>query len=205
MTDATSDRRLEIKKYPNRRLYDATRSCHVTSDELYNLIRDGSEVVVTDSKSGADITNVVLTQMILERDPPKLDVFPASILHEVIRSNQQMWRSFVDRFFGQALDTFSASQRQFDSYVRQAMTLGGKAMDPFGWTRSMLEAMRPSLDPAANAASDTVRPVAEADGRDLDQTVRDMRQRIVELSVEVDALKSGRTRTAGARRRKRGM
>src|SRR5262245_23395235 len=102
MAEGDSKGVLEIKKYPNRRLYDATRSCQVTADDLYQLIREGYEVAVTDSKTGQDITNVVLTQMILERDPPKLDVFPASILHEVIRSNQQMWRSFVDRLFGQA-------------------------------------------------------------------------------------------------------
>ncbi len=191
-----AERRLEIKKYPNRRLYDATRSCHVTTDDLYNLIRDGYEVVVTDSKSAADITNLVLTQMILERDPPKLDVFPASILHEVIRSNQQMWRSFVDRFFGQAMDAFAASQRQFDNYVRQAMTLGGKAMDPFGWTRSMFDAMRPDRPSPPAKAADSAITAATPAASDMEQTLQELRQRVGELSAEVQSLRSTPTRRA---------
>jgi polyhydroxyalkanoate synthesis repressor PhaR len=89
---------LQIRKYSNRRLYDSTRSRHITADELYQLVRDGHDVVVTDSASGADITHQVLTQMILERDSPKLEVFPTTLLHEIIRANQQMWRRFVEQW-----------------------------------------------------------------------------------------------------------
>ena len=46
---------LDIRKYPNRRYYDATRSRHLTLPEIRNLIRDGYDVTVTDSRSGADI------------------------------------------------------------------------------------------------------------------------------------------------------
>ena len=68
----------EIKKYPNRRFYDVTRSRHVTLNDLYELVQVGERILVTDSKTGADITNIVLTQIILEHDPPKLDLFPAA-------------------------------------------------------------------------------------------------------------------------------
>ena len=55
-TSPESPRRLIIKKYPNRRYYDATRSRHVTFEELHSLVRDGYELQVTDSKTGEDIT-----------------------------------------------------------------------------------------------------------------------------------------------------
>ena len=38
-----------IRKYPNRRLYDVTRSKHLTLDELVELIKQGHEVQVIDS------------------------------------------------------------------------------------------------------------------------------------------------------------
>ena len=71
---------LQIKKYPNRRYYDATRSCHVTLQEVYDLVRDGQDVCVTDSRTGEDITNLNLMQDMLEKDQPKLDVFPSRVI-----------------------------------------------------------------------------------------------------------------------------
>ena len=68
--------------------------------------------LLTDSKTGADITNVVLTQIMLEHDPPKLDLFPPALLHQAIQSNQQMIRRFIDEYFAQAMDAFVASRRR---------------------------------------------------------------------------------------------
>ena len=44
-----------IKKYSNRRLYDSTNKRYVTLEDISELIREGSEVKVIDSQSGADI------------------------------------------------------------------------------------------------------------------------------------------------------
>ncbi len=114
---------LEIKKYSNRRYYDATRSCHVTMEGIYDLIRSGHEVRITDSKSGENITSKVLAQIILEYDPLKLEAFPTAMLHEVIRSNEKIVREFVDKYFSQAFQSFLDSQRQFEEFLRQAMGL----------------------------------------------------------------------------------
>ena len=69
-------KRLELKKYPNRRYYDATHSRHLTLDEIQSLVQQGYDIQVTDAKSGADITAQVLTQIILELDTTKLSSFP---------------------------------------------------------------------------------------------------------------------------------
>src|SRR5438093_1779041 len=49
-----------IRKYANRRLYDAQDSRHVTLDDLRKLIAGGQRIKVVDDKSGADITRSVL-------------------------------------------------------------------------------------------------------------------------------------------------
>ena len=46
-TDPNS-RKLQIRKYPNRRYYDSTRSQHVTLEEIYALIRKGYDIEVID-------------------------------------------------------------------------------------------------------------------------------------------------------------
>ena len=88
---------IELRKYPNRRYYDVTRSRHVTLEEIYSLIRSGRNVHVTDSKTGDDLTAKVLAQIILEHDPPKLGIFPVELLHQLIRTNEPIVRDFVEQ------------------------------------------------------------------------------------------------------------
>lgn len=117
---------LQIRKYSNRRLYDATRSRHVTADELYALVRAGHDVVITDSATGADITHQVLAQMIVERESPKLEVFPATLFHEIIRANQQMWRKFAEQW---AAGVTAAIAHQADAYAKKVADFGRRSLD----------------------------------------------------------------------------
>lgn len=94
---------IQVKKYPNRRLYDQTRSRHLTHDELYDLVVRGHTVSVTDSKSGQDITNLVLAQALIERSPEKFAAFPPELLHLMIRASDQMLRGFAATWFTQMM------------------------------------------------------------------------------------------------------
>jgi polyhydroxyalkanoate synthesis repressor PhaR len=142
---ALGSKRLELRKYPNRRYYDATRSRHVTLEEIHALIRDGYEVQVSDSKSGEDITAKVLAQIIIELDPPKLGVFPVALLHRLLRSNEQLVNDFVQRYFNQALTAFLDSQRSVEQYMRQAMGLQSPAPTVADWAKMMWGPFNPSL------------------------------------------------------------
>ncbi len=93
--DATP-KRLQIKKYPNRRYYDATHSRHLTLGEIRALIQQGYDITVTDGKTGADITAQVLAQIILEMETAKLDSFPVPLLARVIRLNDQLVKDFIE-------------------------------------------------------------------------------------------------------------
>jgi polyhydroxyalkanoate synthesis repressor PhaR len=120
--------RLRIRKYPNRRYYDSTRSRHLTLEEIYAAIREGYEIEVLDSKTGQDITAKVLAQMIIELDPPKLGIFPVPLLHRLLRANEQLVTDFTQKYFNQALEAFLDSQRKFEQSLRQ--TLGLKSATP---------------------------------------------------------------------------
>src|SRR3954469_4042640 len=78
-------KQLEIKKYANRRYYDATHSRHLTLEEIRAMIQDGFDIRVIDAKTSDDITGQVLTQLILELDTPKLDSLPVPLLLRLIR------------------------------------------------------------------------------------------------------------------------
>jgi polyhydroxyalkanoate synthesis repressor PhaR len=137
---------IELRKYPNRRYYDSSRSRHVTLEEINQLIREGRDVRVTDSKTGQDITARVLAQIIIELDPPKLSVFPVAMLHRLLRSNEQLVRDFIDRYFSQPLTAFLDSQRGFEQYMRQAM---GAAPPPAMADWARLFGFAPASPPAS--------------------------------------------------------
>jgi len=133
-------RNLDIRKYPNRRYYDATRSRHVKLDEIHELIRQGYEIRVTDSKTGQDITVKVLAQIILELDPPKLHIFPVPLLHRLIRANEQLLQDFTEKYFNRALESFLDSQKHFETYLRQAIGLRSETPE---WIRLFNPFMNP--------------------------------------------------------------
>ena len=78
---------VRIRKYPNRRLYDTTRSTFITTEELYTMVRSGTQVQIVESTSGTDITNIVLITAIIERDPSRICSIQSNIFHQMILGN----------------------------------------------------------------------------------------------------------------------
>jgi polyhydroxyalkanoate synthesis repressor PhaR len=62
-----------IKKYANRKLYDTRTSRYVTLDGIAQLLLDGHDITVVDRDTGQDLTQVVLSQIVLteERRGPR--------------------------------------------------------------------------------------------------------------------------------------
>lgn len=144
-SDKTQEvKRLRIRKYPNRRYYDSTRSRHLTLEEIYAAIREGYEVEVTDSKSGQDITAKVLAQMIIELDAPKLGVFPVPLLHRLLRANEQLVTDFTQKYFNQALDAFLDSQKKFEQSLRNALGLKSATPTVADWAKMMWGPFNPA-------------------------------------------------------------
>ena len=166
--------KLEIRKYPNRRYYDTTRSRHLTLDEIHNAIRQGDEVRVIDSKSKRDITSEVLVQIIAELDPPKLGVFSVPLLHRLLRSNEKMLGDFVERFFSQPLGALLDSQRSMEQVFREAMGLNIPVPMVSDWTKLMMGRLAPQ----------------ESRETELRELVRQLREELAELR----ASKSSRSR-----------
>lgn len=92
--------RLVIRKYKNRRFYDTERSCHLTKDDLLDLVLAGRDVQVQEAGSGRDVTVVTLLQILLSRNGDVLnDSVPAELVHGLIRSNDMVLKSFFSQFF----------------------------------------------------------------------------------------------------------
>jgi polyhydroxyalkanoate synthesis repressor PhaR len=74
-----------IKKYANRKLYDTRTSRYITLDGIAQLVRDGHEIQVVDRDDGHDLTQVTLSQIVLEeekRGPARLVDAGGEMLHD---------------------------------------------------------------------------------------------------------------------------
>ena len=76
----------QIKRYPNRKLYDTAQKRYVTLNDIARLIRDGYEVQVTDHSSGEDLTTITLTQIIFEQEKRQAGFLPQSVLTGLIQA-----------------------------------------------------------------------------------------------------------------------
>lgn len=137
--------RLEIKKYPNRRYYDATHSRHLTLDEIRKLVQQGYDLHVVDARTSADITAQVLTQIILELDTPKVDSLPVPLLVRLIRVNDQLVKDFIEKYFNQALKSFMDYQRQVEEQIRRTHGLPSVFPSVSAWTKAVLEPFTQAL------------------------------------------------------------
>jgi len=104
-----------IRKYSNRRLYDACESRHVALDDLRDLIVAGEKIKVIDDKSGEDLTRGVLLQIIAEQEQFGLPVLGSELLEMIIRFSGGPMQAVLSRHLEQS---FSSMLKQ-----RQAMQL----------------------------------------------------------------------------------
>lgn len=216
MAEMKTAENLKIRKYPNRRYYDTTRSRHVTLEEIHTLIRQGHEIEVTDSVTGEDITAKVLAQLLIELDPLKLGVFPVPMLHRLLRSNEQAVGEFVEKYFNQPLAAFLESQRDFERYMHRLWGVRAAGPTVAEWARTMwgsLGSGAPWLTPqtretkvdrdggtAAKApgAEASSPPVRAADPpTDWRQELVDLRQQLAALQREMGSPNKKASRRRG--------
>jgi len=159
-----------IKKYANRKLYDTRTSRYITLDEIAELVRDGHEITVVDRDSGADLTQVTLSQIVLseeKRGPARIVDAGGEIL--------------ADR--GQALL----------DYVRKRLSVPGDLRDEVERRREGLETL------ADDALERALRRLRIPTRRDLDRVNERLDRISAQLKragIPDGATKAARTRKA---------
>lgn len=108
-----------IKKYANRRLYDAHASKHITLDGIRKLIVDGEEVEVVDDTSGEDITRSILLQIISEQELSGRPILDSSLLATLIRFYGHPMQDYMGPYLQTSVDAFMTQQQQFAQQMQQ--------------------------------------------------------------------------------------
>jgi polyhydroxyalkanoate synthesis repressor PhaR len=185
-----------IKKYANRRLYNTDTSSYVTLDDLSHMVKEGSEFVVYDAKSGEDITRAVLTQIIVEEEQKGQNLLPISFLRQLIALYGDSMQWLVPRYLEHAMTTFAHNQDHMRKNLQEAF--GG--LFPFGPLEEMgkqnlalfektmkMFAPFPGMNPTDKTRTD--KPPEERPG---DASLKELTDRLNLLQQQIEAL--GKTR-----------
>jgi polyhydroxyalkanoate synthesis repressor PhaR len=113
------DEPITIKKYANRRLYNTATSSYVTLDHLCEMVKEGTEFVVFDAKTGDDITRSVLTQIIFEEENKGQSMMPIRFLRQLIRFYGDSLQSFVPSYLEVSMETFSRNQEDMRKRITE--------------------------------------------------------------------------------------
>jgi polyhydroxyalkanoate synthesis repressor PhaR len=142
-----SEERL-IKKYANRRLYDAAQSRHITIDDIRNMVIAGTRVKVIEDKSNEDITRLVLLQVIADQEQFGRPILSTSLLESMIRFYGNSMQSYFSSYLEKSVESFIRQQETMQAQfpiaelTRQNLELWAKMQE------TLLAAFAPARDPA---------------------------------------------------------
>jgi len=106
-----------IKKYANRRLYDATQSRHITLDDIRALIVKGEKLKVVEDKTGHDITRHILLQVIAEQEQFGRPILSTKVLEAIIRFYGNAMQGFLAGFLEKSVETFLNQQEALQAQI----------------------------------------------------------------------------------------
>ena len=111
-----------IKKYANRRLYDASQSRHITLDDIRTLIMGGEKIKVVDDKSGEDITRHILLQVIADQEQFGRPILSTQVLESLIRYYGNAMQGFLSSYLEKSIEAFMHQQDVMQSQMSKLMT-----------------------------------------------------------------------------------
>jgi polyhydroxyalkanoate synthesis repressor PhaR len=167
-----SDSPICIKRYPNRRFYASHSSSYVSLPEIEELVRSGKNVEIVDSQTGEDLTRAVLMQVIAERHPDKMAMFPSAMLHSMLRANDAV-SGFLQDYFRNALSYLDYLHRHGTTTPLQ---------QPVHWMKAWLESWSGANDASGEPPNAAQPPVETA--QDYSNRLRELEQRIAQLERE---------------------
>jgi polyhydroxyalkanoate synthesis repressor PhaR len=111
-----------IKKYANRRLYDASQSRHITLEDIRTMVIAGERVKVIEDKTNEDITRLILLQVIADQEQFGRPILSTQLLESLIRFYGNSLQGFLSTYLEKSVETFMRQQEVVQSQLARMMT-----------------------------------------------------------------------------------
>ena len=107
---------ITIKKYPNRRLYDTSKSQYINLEAIKELVMGHKEFEVLDSKTGENLTQSILLQIITEQESnEQTALLTETVLKQLIRFYGNDMQGFMRQYLEQSVGLFLERQDAMQS------------------------------------------------------------------------------------------
>lgn len=177
---------ITIKKYANRRLYNTATSSYVTLDHLCQMVKEGTEFVVYDAKTGDDITRSVLTQIIVEEEAKGQNMLPIGFLRQLISLYGDSMQWMVPQYLDHSMQTFAQNQDQMRRYFQETMSgmFPFNALEEMGkQNMAMMENAMKMFTPFPNGeAKNPAAPGAPGDLEALQRKLEDLQRQMAAMA-----------------------
>jgi len=188
------DKPITIKKYANRRLYNTATSSYVTLDHLSQMVKDGTDFVVFDAKSGDDITRQVLTHIIVEEESKGgQNLLPINFLRHLISFYGDSLQSLVPQYLDHSMGSFARNQEQMRHYMSD--TLDG--LMPFQQFEEMgkqnmalFEGAMKMFTPFLGQSEKSTDKAAPKQTKKTDEKVPETEQNMEQLLAQLEAMQN---------------
>ena len=179
-----------IRRYGNRRLYDARLRRCVTMDEIGAFVRSGEDVRVIDAESGADITRRVLVQLILEdQNRAQLELLPVSLLRALLGVRSGDVGGWLEQYLKTGADWLERAAKQSAPMMSGwtwPMPMSGFGVPGFGAAQGAAPpAPPPPMSNTPPAAPVDKEPRAAAPATD---EAADLKRRLDEMQRQLEGL-----------------
>lgn len=190
------DRRVVIKKYANRRLYNTASSSYVTLEHLSEMVKQNVDFVVYDAKTNEDITRTVLTQIIFEEESREgQNLLPIQFLRQLIGFYGNSMQAFLPSYLELSLATFAQQQERMRSqFVAMAPSGGGLGAyeDQVRQNLAMFDRAMKMFSPFAFARPEDAAPASTTAKTDAapaaDETLNALKKQMEEMQAQIEKL-----------------
>jgi polyhydroxyalkanoate synthesis repressor PhaR len=122
-----------IKRYANRKLYNTESSRYITLKGIATLLEGGEEVRVIDNETGEDITQVALSQILVDNKRAHEDPSDTLLTQILSRGGDALYGA-IKKSVDDATDGIGEFQDRFRRIVTQAEP-GFRGPSGFPWDR----------------------------------------------------------------------
>lgn len=120
-----------IKRYANRKLYNTATSRYITLKGIATLLEEGEEVTVIDNETGEDITQVALSQILVDNQRAKEDPSD-TLLSQILSKGGDALYQAIRKSVDDATDGIGDFQDRFRRLVQQTESRTGSSRG-FPW------------------------------------------------------------------------
>ncbi|MEH6577866.1 MAG: polyhydroxyalkanoate synthesis repressor PhaR [Amphritea sp.] len=111
-----------LRKYTNRRLYDTSRSCYITLEDVKELVLNQESFQVQDSKTGNDLTRNILLQIITEQEAlGHGSLLTNQVLQQLIRFYGDSMQGMMSQYLEQSIASFIEHQERIREQMQSMM------------------------------------------------------------------------------------